>query len=463
MNIRDLMTAPELLGEHFSGDTFSKWRTLLSGFHGLPLNDDELNDWQTLTQREEAPQAALSELWMVVGRRGGKTQAAAILAVEAAFFHDYTDRLSAGEVATVMILAADKKQARSAFRYISGLIESNPMMRRMVVRETTESIELSNRVNIEVHAASFRNVRGYSIPLVVADEIAFWRNNEDSANPDAEILNALRPAMASMNGKLVALSSPYAKRGELWETYRRYYGKDDTEVLVAQADTLTMNPTIPQKFIDAAIKRDPASARSEYGAQFRDDIAAFISPEDLEAVTRTDYLRLPYQREYTYTAFIDPNGGGKDEFTLAISHNEGGRIVVDLVEGRKGVPAEITAGYAQIIKEYKCGNAFADRFAGSWPSDEFKKHGVKVSPAGEARTGLYLAALPAILSGQVELPPDETMLKQFQNLERRTARSGRETIDHSAGQHDDRANAVAGVIAHARTKTEIPKLTIRMY
>ena len=40
------------------------------------------------------------------------------------------------------------------------------------------------------------------------------------------------------------------------------------------------------------------------------------------------------------------------------------------------------------------------------------------------------------------------MLNQFQNLERKTARGGRESIDHPPGAHDDRANAVAGLVAH---------------
>ena len=460
ITIKDLMTDPALFGSHFGGESFNNWRTLLAGFHGLKLSKAELKEWQQLTGRQKAPKQALDELYMVVGRRGGKTQAAALLAIEAAFFHDYSDRLSPGEVATVMLLAADKKQARSAFRYIHGLIESNQMLSDLVIRETGETIELKNRVNIEIHAASFRSVRGYSIPLVICDELAFWRS-EDTANPDSEILNALRPALASLNGKLVALSSPHAKRGELWEAYRNHYGKDESATLVAQADTRTMNPTIPQKFIDAAYAKDPASARAEYGAQFRDDIASFISPEDLQAVTRSHYLELPPDHKHRYEAFVDPTGGGSDEFTLAIGHIEDKVKVVDLVLARRGVPAEITAGYAEVIKRYKCSNVYSDRYAGSWPADEFKKHGISLKQAHGPRTELYLAALPAILSQQVELPPDETMLKQFQLLERRTSRGGKESIDHAPGAHDDRANAAAGVIAHLGKNSSLLDFNIK--
>jgi len=107
-----------------------------------PLSDAERPDFLSLTGCQSVPASAFDELWLVVGRRGGKSQSAALLAVYEAAFNDYTDRLSPGEVATVMVLAADRKQARSAFRYISGLLHSNPMLERMIVREDKEAIEL---------------------------------------------------------------------------------------------------------------------------------------------------------------------------------------------------------------------------------------------------------------------------------------------------------------------------------
>ena len=70
--------------------------------------------------------------------------------------------------------------------------------------------------------------------------------------------------------------SPYARRGVLWDAFRRWHGKDDARNLVWQAATRIMNPTVSQEFIDAEFERDPASAAAEYGAKFRSDIAAFV-------------------------------------------------------------------------------------------------------------------------------------------------------------------------------------------
>jgi hypothetical protein len=52
------------------------------------------------------------------------------------------------------------------------------------------------------------------------------------------------------NAMLLCASSPYARRGALWDAHRRHFGKDGDPILVWQAPTRTMNPTVPQSIID---------------------------------------------------------------------------------------------------------------------------------------------------------------------------------------------------------------------
>ncbi|GAA0581442.1 hypothetical protein ACFQH5_11220 [Halomonas salifodinae] len=455
VSIRDVMTDPALFGDQFSGDSWAPWTSLLCGFYGLALNREERRIFHSITRRSSSPKEACEELWLVVGRRGGKSQCAALLAVFIAAFHDYSDRLSPGEVATCAVLAADRKQARSVFRYVVGLLHSNPMLSSMIVREDKEGIELSNRTVIEVGTASFRSTRGYSFCAVIADEIAFWRS-EDSANPDREIIDAIRPGLATLNGKLICLSSPYARRGELWETYKRHFGQDGP-ILVAQAPTRIMNPSLPQRVITRAYHRDEASARAEYGAEFRTDVESFVTLEALESVTRPSPLVRPYDSRYGYVAFVDPAGGGKDEYTMAIGHREGDILCIDRVDAARGVPAEITARYSGVLREYNVKRINLDKYGGSWPADEFGKHGITAEHSPKVRSELYIDSLPAIASERVELPPDERMIQQWTTLERRTSRAGRDSVDHAPGAHDDRANAVAGLIAlHGQVKPYVP-------
>ncbi|MBR3370315.1 MAG: hypothetical protein IKG52_06770 [Rhodobacteraceae bacterium] len=451
IDIRQAMTDPALFGDVFGGQSFTAWRALLSGFYGLELDATELDTFKALTGRADTPQGAFLELWLAIGRRGGKSHAAAFLAVYLAAFQDYRAKLAPGEVATVMVIAADRKQARAVMRYTSGLMNENPMLRRMVLRENSEQIELNNRCVIEITTASHRSVRGYTLAACICDEIAFW--HVDGASPDREIIAAIRPALATLGGRLIALSSPYAKRGVLWDTFKRAFADDgESRVLVAQAPSRTMNPLLPQSVVDDAMRDDPEAARAEYLAEFRSDIASFLDVDLIAQCTRPKPLELPAQRGLSYVAFVDPAGGGADEFTMSIAHREGDTAIIDLVTGRKGSPAGIVAEFAQVLTRYGIKAISGDRYAGRWPRDEFQKHGIKYEVSEQDRSALYLEFLAALNSGRVELPPCQITARQFAGLERRTSRSGRDTIDHAPGAHDDRANAVAGAVASLTRK-----------
>jgi hypothetical protein len=449
IDIRTAMTDPNLFGPVFSGPSFAAWRALLAGFYALPLDDSEAEIWRTLTGRAELPTGSHNELWVVAGRRAGKSHVAALMALHEALFVDRRDKLAPGEVATVMVIAGDRRQARTTMRYVSGLVNANPMPRRMVVRENSEAIEFDNRTAIEIPTASFRAVRGYTLSAAICDEIAFW--HDEGASPDTEIVAAIRPALATLNGKLIAISSPHARRGALWDQFRRHYAKN-SPVLVAQAPSRVLNPELPQSVVDAAMADDPARASAEYLAQFRSDIEQLISADVVLGAERQGPLELPRRKGNQYFAFVDPAGGGADEFTIAIAHDEKGIVVVDVVRGRRGNPAHIVADYAELCRDYGIRRVFGDRYAGEWPRQEFRKHGIAFHGAPGTRLELYLSLLAALNSGRVELPPCQALERQLVGLERRITRGGRDIVDHAPGASNDRANAAAGVVALLATE-----------
>lgn len=84
---------------------------------------------------------------------------------------------------------------------------------------------------------------------------------------------------------LLNASSPYRRAGLLWTTFQRHFGKDATRVLVWKTSTSDMNPRIDRGIIAEASDEDPASAASEYGGEFRSDLADFVSPVVVEACT----------------------------------------------------------------------------------------------------------------------------------------------------------------------------------
>ena len=263
------------------------------------------------TGRSVAPSKAFREAALICGRRAGKSRILGFIAATLAL-RDYRQFLGAGEVATVSILASDRKQSRAIINFVRGFLENSPLIEAMVEDANTEAIRLSNRVNIEITTASFRGTRGYTYAAVLCDEIATWRSDE-SMNPDREILRAIRPGMLTIPGSMLLLaSSPYSKSGELYRIYKKHYGQDEARVLVWQGDTLSMNPRADKDEIAQAYEDDPQAAAAEFGALFRDDLIGFISLETLEELVVHGRHSLPRLAGVEYQAMVDPSGGIDD-------------------------------------------------------------------------------------------------------------------------------------------------------
>ncbi len=438
----------DLFEPHFPGGSWTPWRAFIRALCAAPMTAEQLAIYQQHTGRTAPPADPFNEATLIVGRRGGKSRILAFVAVALATLRDYDEHLSAGEVATIGVLASTTKQARSIFNYTLGLLRDTPPLRGMVQDETQDTILLRNRVQIEIASASFRSTRGYTYAAVLADEVAFWRS-EESANPDVEILRALRPGLASIPGSVMLLaSSPYGKKGVLYNSYRRYYGKDDAPVLVWKADTASMNPKLNPAIIAREYEEDPEAAQAEYGAEFRDDLADFISREAIDAITCWGRHELPPVPGVSYAAFCDPSGGSSDAMTLAVAHLEGDVGVLDAVlEIRAPFSPDVAvAECVSLLRRYNVTRAVSDRYAGAWPVARFAQHGVTLEQSARGKSDLYHDFLALAMAKRVELLDHTRMAAQFVGLERRVARSGKDSIAEPPGAHDDICNAVAGVL-----------------
>jgi hypothetical protein len=447
INIIRALNDPKVFGRYFRAESWNVWRVFLAALFGLPLTHDQLQLYKQFTGRSTAPTSPLQEAWLVVGRRGGKSFVLAVIATFLACFHDWRPYLGPGEVGTIMIIAQDRKQARAIKRFISGLLRETPLLAPMLEEETVEAIRLRNRVSIEIHTASYRSTRGYTIVAALLDEVAVWESDETSAEPDAEIINAIKPGMATIPGAmLLCASSPHARRGALWEAYRKHYGQDGDPVLVWQAPTRAMNATVPQSYIDGHMADDPARAQAEYGAQFRSDVAAFVAREVVEAAVVPGRHELPPMDGVRYTPFCDPSGGSSDPMTLGIVHVEGGnRVVLDAVREVRPPfsPDAVVAEFSALLKSYGCTVVWGDRYAGVWPRERFGVHGITYQIPNKTASDIYVEFLPMLNSRRVELLDHPRLVSQFCQLERH-AGSGKDRVTHPPSGHDDVANSVAG-------------------
>jgi hypothetical protein len=451
--ILQAMDDPQLFGGWFEGPSWQPWRVFLGALFGLELTPQQMEIWTSCTGRTVA-QGPYREAWLAVGRRGGKSRILALIAIYLSCFRSHDEYLSKGEIGTVMVLASTKDQARTIMAYIAEMLRV-PLLKSLVVKELAESFELSNRVRIEVSPSNYKSVRGYTLIACLLDEVAFWRSEDSSSSPDYEVLRALRPGMLTVKtSMLLAASSPYAKRGELWKNYQKHFGRDESATLVWQGSTLKMNQQADKAIIDAETERDPEAASAEYGAQFRSDIQSLFAIEQVKACISPGVRERPPERDSRYHGFVDPSGGSSDSMSLAISHKSGSTNILNVLrEWRPPFnPESVCAEIADVCARYRVFVVTGDRYAGAWVAERFRAHRLYYRPADLTKSELYLELVSLINSRAVDLLDNDRLVHQLVGLERRTTRSGKDSIDHEPNAHDDLANAAAGAawLAHTR-------------
>jgi hypothetical protein len=457
MNIIEAIAEPKVFGSQFrDAESWTSWRVFLRALFGLPMDETQRALFAECTGRQEPNREGHSEAWLVCGRRSGKSFTLALIAIFLAGFRDWRPYLAPGEVGTVMILAADRRQARVIMRYCIGLLKAVPMLAQLIESETRETITLRNRIVIEIHTASFRSTRGYTLVAALCDELAFWTTDEYASEPDYEVLNALRPGLSTIPGAmLLCASSPYAKKGALFDAHVKHFGRDGDGVLVWQAPTRTMNPTVAQRVIDEAMEADSSNALAEYGAIFRQDLENFIAREAVLACMEPGIRERPPVAGIKYECFVDPSGGSVDPMTCAIGHSEGDTVVIDAEREVFAPfdPASVSKEFADLFRRYAIRQTNGDSYAAQWCAQAFEKAGISYKKSDLNRSGLYLNLLPVLNSKTVRLLDHPRSINQICALERSTRRGASDSIDHPRGQHDDRANAIAGlvhVLANAR-------------
>jgi len=427
------------------GPTWDRWRLVLRCILGDTANftAGERALVAECTGNRPLPTSPVREAWLICGRRSGKTTFSALMAVASACFSPY--RRSRGERPVVLCIAENKVQAGVEFDCIAGMFES-PALAQEVVRRTADTLDLRNGVRIAVHACSYRSSRGVTALQFNNDEIAFWAD-DSGRNPSREVIVSERPALLTTNGLMISTSSPYSRTGALYAAFERYFGKPGP-VFVWKASSLTMHPGLDAQRIADARAEDPVAAASEWDAEWRTDISALIDPSSLAAVTATGVKERPPVKGVSYVAFCDPSGGRQDSMTLGISHADGDRAVLDCV--REIIPPfdpkAAVAEFAALLAQYRVSRVTGDAYSGAWVESAFEGHSIRYVTSDKNKSALYLELLPLINSGRVSLLDMPRLRSQLLGLERRTGRSGRDSVDHGPSGHDDVSNAAAGAL-----------------
>lgn len=438
---------PHLLGAALGpAETWATWISVLRTAHGLPLSSGDRERFASVAGDREPPSKRVNELWAVISRRAGKTRIASALATHAAVLQRH--RLAPGETGYVLLIAASKDQASLALKYIRGFLEASPILRQQIESISGDEIAIKGNVVIAVAANSYRTVRGKSLLCVIADEVAYWRD-ESSAQPDVETYRACVPALAATGGMWIAISSGYRRVGLLFEKHRDHFGRNSDDVLVIQGSTAQFNSTISRDIIERAKASDPEAAAAEWEGGWREDISGLLDDAVVDgAIDEARPCELPPRSGVSYQAFSDASGGRHDAFTICIGHREGDKFIADVIRGQRPPfdPQATVVSFAALLKEYRISKLRGDAYAAEWVATAWKAAGINYLRSELPKSALYLESLPLFVRGLVRIPNDVRLTRELRLLERRTSRSGKDIVDHGRNGSDDFANSLCGLL-----------------
>jgi hypothetical protein len=221
----------------------------------------EPDEWQAQVLRSQS-----KRLLLLCSRQSGKSTVSAVAALHAAVYQPGS---------LVLIFAPSQRQAVELFRTVTRMYRA---LGRPVApeQENTLSLSLENGSRLVALPGDERTVRGYSnAKLMIIDEAA--------RVPD-ELYRSVRPMLAVSGGRLMALSTPFGRRGWFYEAATdERSGFEVTRVTAEQCPRIT-----PGFLAEERTTQGDWLWRQEYGCEFVAANSSYFDAGDLAALLNPD-------------------------------------------------------------------------------------------------------------------------------------------------------------------------------
>jgi hypothetical protein len=217
--------------------------------------DIEPDAWQRGVRESDA-----QKILMNCCRQSGKSTTSGLLAAHEASFVP-------GSLA--LMLAPSLRQSGELFRTTVQLLKRSTLDLPPIVAESALRCELENGSRIIALPATEATTRGYpAVTLLVIDEAA--------RVPDS-LIAAVRPALATTNGRMVALSTPNGRRGFFFLEWTTGVGYERTQITAKDC------PRISPAFLEDEQRiLGPYRFAQEYLCEFQDSDSAVFSSALIE-------------------------------------------------------------------------------------------------------------------------------------------------------------------------------------
>jgi hypothetical protein len=403
-----------------------------------------------------------------LGRRSGKTLMAAACATYAATMlaDEYKKHLRPGEKFYIVSVANTIDQARIALQSVKDLISSSPILKPLIVRDTTDTLELRNGAVFKALPASSRSGRGMACPVVIFDELAHALDTEAGNAAGDSLYAALSPSVAQFGklGKILLLSSPWIQQGVFWDLYKQADSGQFLYMQCVNLPTWEVNKTISTDWLDGEKARDPELFKIEYGAEFTGNVAAFLDTQLVDASINHDRGILPPLPKFkgTYYLSLDPARGGRDAYIACIAHLDGDRLVVDQFhqftpswgDGKK-IQVAIALVEDWILEQHKAYNfalVVLDQYNSSSTIQRLSGK-VKIREltwTAPSKTEAYSKLRELANAGNLELYQHPKAIQQIKNLTVKYRPNGTWDVSGGTGAAvDDYPSALAGAVLTA--------------
>ncbi|MGX5846930.1 hypothetical protein ACWGTO_07610 [Mesorhizobium sp. PL10] len=363
----------------------------------------------------------------------------------------------------VNILANDEDQAGDDLKLAKKLIDANPLTLGREVNALTKGIRRrDNRGEIRIlPARDALGAHGKTASLNAYDEIHGYRNWDifEALAPDPTRADALQwitsyDTIYSSPGVPLYDLKQLGKAGADPRMFFSWYSGD----VCTDADFADLpqeeraNPSMLSwpdgpAYLEQQKRRLPTHKyrRLHLNLPGAPNGAFLDGDMVMRAIVPTMRI-IPPERGVKYRAFVDMSGGSSDDATLAIGHRDArGRRILDLLVSQDGAPPfnpqKAVEKFARQMKVYGIRKVTGDAYAGETFKFAFQAEEITLKTSELSRTEIYEAFEPLLNAGDVELLDVGKLQEQLLTLVVRGAQ-----IDHQPGDHDDWANAAAGVL-----------------
>lgn len=538
----EFITAPWGLAMGFNPEVpplYPAQRFIIKGYYGLELDNssnrdiivkDQFNELELYRFNEQEymhylfnegrinrlyePGVMYPNMVLVCGRRSGKSSiTSCIIAYEVyKLLNKYCPQEYYGimpeDPIKVTCISTSRDTASELFVKIVGHIERAEFFRKFRRKPTAQYVFLSTQrdldkygpkgiatINIRVAPCSAKGLRGPGNIVVALDEMAFFFADEKNVSAvsnrdrdDRAIYKAATPSVAKFkkpdgtpDGKIICLSSPGPKSGKFFEEYERSFEDGNEDLYMMQAPTWEVDPSMSSQFLKNVYKANPISFKSEYGAQFSDQLFGWIDdPEIVRKNVVPGFKRKP-RSMLRVPHFMGIDIGLKNDGTaITIGHwvndfYEGiqvERLEIDDyqirfadAEGREYFePDEMAEWIATFVPKFYIAHGLMDQYYGMTMIPKLHKMGHKQFESRQFTDSLnstvYQMLLSCLLSKTLKLPEgDESIIKGIRTTdsdlvqelltlqaEQKSKYIIRVKAPEREGEHDDLSDSLARMV-----------------